>query len=748
MKSITKLAGAVAVLYAVLMPVVSAETRAEARAFKDAKVLTIEELEANPAGFLGQEIAFDAFYAQMGDVYRPFYTPFIREFFVNFWVWSPSSRLWEPKEREAAFFFCYVERANAAALKTIQNLKRFDAIKVLARVEIVSNDHAWLKVTTVVPTDMPTYSDKAIKHIELGMRRLDLKDYVLAGQFFEIAMKERLPREAKKLVYRQAGVTFFELKQYAKAEDALSKAIELVTASDPLLNLRLGQSLLHIAEGLAPGDDRKAKLAVAAQQLEAAISLEPNLVDAHAAVGLVYGLLGDYTKGLNSCRIALKLSPQHAQAFRNQAVIYHLKGDTDNAVLYYQKAILAKANEPTYHRELADVYMELKRHADAETEYRNFVTLDPENPEAYWLRAQSRLAQNNVDGAIEDDKAALDKQADFYRGYKSLAEAYVQKKDFQAARETLDRGAAVFPQDLQLRLVLADVLKVQGKFDEAAKALAEAVKINPADTKIRFEWAKILAEKPNPETENAIKELETVVKADPEMMEARFLLGRLYVDTAQPQKAMANITKFLSKNPKDVQALTFQGAALTQLGQLPKAIQSYDEVLAIDSTNPYASNNKAGVLCLMSKDVDVALKLSEAAVASHPSNMVFLDTLSWAKSLNGKYDEAKSIAVKVLNSGETVEVLYHLAVAENGLGDIDSAAEHVAKAKTLSKERKDVTADFKQLVAKINGLDAEVKKALKDRERNLSETRRNETRDARRAPTTNTAVPVPTVTPK
>ncbi|MBN1808468.1 MAG: tetratricopeptide repeat protein [Planctomycetes bacterium] len=735
MKSIKMTLGVVAVLYALWTPTAAGMTRAQARAFKQAKWLTTEELEANPAGFLGQNVAFEAFFAQMGDVYRPFYTPFIREFYVNFWVWSPSARLWEANERAQAFFFCFVERENTSALRSIQSLHRFEAVQVLAKVEIVSDGHAWLKVLHVVPSDMPTYSDKAIKHIELGMRQLrEHSDYAFAAKQFETALSEKLPREAEKLVFRQAGVAYFEKKEYAKAEYFLGKALQLASIKDPMLNLRLGQSLLLVAEKSAPGSDRKGKLNGAVQQLELAINYEPNLVDAHAALGLAYGLLSDYTKGLDACRTALKLAPQHAPAFRNIAVILHLKNDTEGAILNYQKAILAKANEPTYHRELADIYMEAGRYADAEIEYNNFVTLDEDNTEAYWLRGQARLAQGNVDDAITDFEDSIKKPPDYYKSHVSVIKAYLQKRSYDKAMKAAQNATIIWKQDLDLRILQADILKVTNKFDEAATALEAAVKLDPADRQIRYEWAKILAEKPAPDVPRAIQELESIIRTSPDMMPARSLAGRLYVNQQNPSKALAHLNHYLKSNPEDVVALINQGAAYSQLAQLSRAVQSFDKALNIDPTNPYAASNKAMALCLLGKDKEAALALAEMAVDAQPGNVAFAGTLALAQALNTQHKSAKATASKALAQQKSVEGLYALGLAEFGLDNIDAAAENAEAALNLAKQNKSPTRDFNMLVGKVRELDTQVKRSLRERARELDRARREADRRGRMAP--------------
>lgn len=714
-------------------------SRQTQRAIKQAKQLTLNELVRNPAGYLGQVVTFDCFFAETGDVYRPFHTPFVRQHFINFSVWQLDAQLWEPKEREKAFFLCFVDRKNGETVQAVQNLKVFDPLRVVARVETVSDEKPWLTVLHAERVDMPTYSEKGLKYIDLGMQRLQVPDFEMASKLFEVALAEYLPLEARKLVYRHIGLAYYELGQYASAETALHNAEKLITTLDPLLYLRLGQSKLHIGE--ATCDEARLKDAVAF--LDRAVKEEPKLAEGYADLGLAHGLLENYRDAVYYTDFAIKLVPRHARALRNQAAIYRLRGDLKQAELQLQKAIEAKPDEPLYHRELGDVFMELGKFSDAEIEYRNFITLAPQNEEAYYLRARSRMAQDNVNGAIEDLTAAIEHGPRYEPSYPLLSEAFQRQQKWADAVMVLERAADTFPEDAKIRLLLGNLLRKLGRWDECVETLAEAAALVPADHDLHYQWAQALADKPLPDRTKALGILEELLGKRPDMLAARFLAGRLYVETHKPRNALLHLTEYLKVNPQDIQALLYRGAAYTQGGEFARAVASYREVLRVDASNPYAAANAAYVMCLRGQELEQAQAYSSLAYQADNKNPQFGGVYSWALSLAGRYDEARALADQLLAQGETAEVYYYLALAEFGLEDIDLSREHVKRALELGKALPK-TRDSALFVKSMRQLESKVKAALDTRERELRRRRRESIREAAPAAP---AAPPPTIGP-
>lgn len=715
------------------------------RALKNAKPLTLNELERNPSGFLGQTVAFDCFFAQSGGLYRPFYTPFIREHYVNFWVWRLDARLWEPEERQDAFFFCFVDRKNTDALKVVQNLKPFSPIKVIGKVEMVSEGKPWLDVFNVARADVPSYTEKAIKHISVAKVQLDKGEFDFASKLFERALREDLPVEARKRVYRDIGMAYYELGKYDYAEKNLLAAESLIAELDPKLMLRLGQSKLNVGE--RTGDKRRLESAV--EYLKKSVDQEPNLAEGHADLGLAYGLLGNHTVGLYSIRTALKLEPQNARAFRNRAVIYRMKNELEEAIRWLQQAILAKPNDPQYHRELGDIYMEVGRYTDAETEFRNFITLDQRNPEAYYLRATARLAQETAEGrkdAIDDLNASIEFERNFKPSYLLLAKAYMFDDRWEESADTLRKAAKTFTDDVDIKIRLVTILKQHGLWDECAQVLDDAVKVAPANMDLKFQLAQMLADKPEPERAKAVAVLEEMLRARHDTPELRFLLGRLYVETSKPSQALTHLNKYLKDNPQDVQALLFRGAAYAQGGVFRFANMDNDAVLKIDPSNPFAANNKAYLMCLTQQTTDKAEELASAAYRAKPSSPTFAGTLSWALSLNDRFQDAKGLATEVVARGDTADGYYYLALSEFGLGEIDDAQRDVKKALELTKALPR-TKDNVMFTQRMRELDTKVRTALTKREADLKRQRDLERRRSRSRPSSSRESAPPVVSP-
>jgi tetratricopeptide (TPR) repeat protein len=116
---------------------------------------------------------------------------------------------------------------------------------------------------------------------------------------------------------------------------------------------------------------------------------------------------------------------------------------------------------------------------------------------------------------------------------------------------------------------------------------------------------------------------------------------RLYQALAQgdrPADAEAFASQWLQNHPADTSLLfTMAGTAQTQ-GDLPRAQQHYERLLAVQADHAMALNNLAMVRLLRKEPG--ARALAERAVATAPQNAALLDTLAQAQAAEGQLDAA------------------------------------------------------------------------------------------------------------
>lgn len=150
-----------------------------------------------------------------------------------------------------------------------------------------------------------------------------------------------------------------------------------------------------------------------------------------------------------------------------------------------------------------------------------------------------------------------------------------------------------------------------GKFAEAKKDYQEAVKLNASCANCYANLALIQIGLNDPVT--ALSFAEQAIKLAPENGFAYVAKGRALLARNALVDAEAALTKAISLNPKDVEALYWRGVTYNQLSNSEKAYQDFDAITKIDPAlvQPYIEK---GIIHGNKSELDLALKDFEFAV--------------------------------------------------------------------------------------------------------------------------------------
>jgi tetratricopeptide (TPR) repeat protein len=96
--------------------------------------------------------------------------------------------------------------------------------------------------------------------------------------------------------------------------------------------------------------------------------LEPESPDGFAALGTAYHKQGDVQQAIGSYEHALRLG-ESAGAVANLGFAYYQAGQHEGAVKMYGRQVELDPSNPSAHRNIADVYLALKRPAEARQHY-------------------------------------------------------------------------------------------------------------------------------------------------------------------------------------------------------------------------------------------------------------------------------------------------------------------------------------------------------------------------------------------
>ncbi len=218
--------------------------------------------------------------------------------------------------------------------------------------------------------------------------------------------------------------------------------------------------------------------------------------------------------------------------------------------------------------------------------------LDPDLNSA-WLMLGDILEEN---GQLEAARQAYGHpklgKPDYWAGRTRLAWSYQRAKDpemaLKVAGETVTAGGGV-----EARLVLADLLRVNERYDQSADVLTEVIKSDPAAS---VDWRLLYARGMANDRagrwldgEADLKRALALVPDDPEVLN---YLGYSWIDRGEHlPEALAMIQKALSQNPRSGAVLDSLGWAYFHMGDMTKALTTLEQAVELEAGDPDINNH-------------------------------------------------------------------------------------------------------------------------------------------------------------
>ena len=182
-------------------------------------------------------------------------------------------------------------------------------------------------------------------------------------------------------------------------------ALVTVSANCPVYAARRPYTFSYVNHAVALADIGRYDQAFA--QLDRALALAPDDVDAHLVRGSVLLDLGRFDDALREYRLGQTGDPNYAGAARGVGDALAGLGRFDNALPEYQHAVALDPADHVSLNCLATVYARLGRFNDAVTLFQRVLALAPNYPEAYLNLGNTYLMVGRLDDAASAYRAAL-----------------------------------------------------------------------------------------------------------------------------------------------------------------------------------------------------------------------------------------------------------------------------------------------------------------------------------------------------
>jgi tetratricopeptide (TPR) repeat protein len=280
---------------------------------------------------------------------------------------------------------------------------------------------------------------------------------------------------------------------------------------------------------------------------KAALQLWPDFADAHNNLGLALSALGRNEEAVEHFQAAVKLRPDDGQTHSNLGNALRALGNTDEALEHFRKAVELNPRLALAHTNLGQFLVDLGRAEEALPHCKEAVALDPNLAEAHNNLGNAHRALGELPEARACYLEALRLKPELTQAQANLGVVLQQECRYDEALPWLLRACELEPQSHQFLEFLGDAYFEMERFPDALATYKKMLELDPD----------------RPQTHNAIGWLvqeegrlaeargcfETALRLDPNFPPPNVSLGGLHEELGELEEAEAWYRKALGLAP-------------------------------------------------------------------------------------------------------------------------------------------------------------------------------------------------------
>ena len=361
----------------------------------------------------------------------------------------------------------------------------------------------------------------------------------------QFAAAERLKRGSESTVatdqtnftYKQ-GVTLLE---QGDLDNAIARLTEALTSTTNQVQVR---------NALGIAFQKKGDTASAKRQYQQALALDGNSVDTHLNYGALLMSAGDTASAEREFKRCLEIEPAFAEARFNLGLLFASRGKWEEAAAEFRSVLTIQPRHAQAHWNLARVLRDRGKRQEALKEYASVCARYRTLGEAHLEYGKLLAAEGDAEKAIQVWQAALERTP----AYRPLQSALLAELEQTGRRDDLNRFRAIIaafngedylaalrdshsgrcskavatltrilPNELAMRRQIAVTLFNCGQYEASVAEWNALVDADSTDADARLNRAIALYQAE--QLPLAQKELEALLKQDPDLPQACFYMG-------------------------------------------------------------------------------------------------------------------------------------------------------------------------------------------------------------------------------
>lgn len=351
-------------------------------------------------------------------------------------------------------------------------------------------------------------------------------------------------------------------------------------------------------------------------------------------------------------------------------------------------------------------------------------------------RGIAAAAKGDLSSAVGHFQAALRADPLNYDAYFQLGRVFLEQGQLERAAQSLSRLERKLPRDTEVRLLLADVLRVKGDAKGALRHLDAAARLAPARERIPIERARLLSSLGR--WRPACRVLRRYVKRHPEAVEARCELGWVLLHLGRTLRAQKEFDACLAIAPDHrrakeginrlIRLVINGGPGSVRAESADAAHQAAAGGTLVDASRALAEKRPADAVRILERILErepseegrmlLGIAYQDAGRLDE-SAMVFEELLAQGAepamvrlhlaathNARQRYDRARQLLQQALKDDpDFAEAYFELGIACQGLGDKDEATRAYTRAIAAGSDDWRVFVNLASLYYELGRLD-------------------------------------------
>ena len=318
------------------------------------------------------------------------------------------------------------------------------------------------------------------------------------------------------------------------------------------------------------------------QDCDKALQAEPAKGAAIVFRGIALNGKGEYDNAIKEFARALENQSRdpinlanRADAYANRSTSYYGKGEYLKAIDSAYFALLEKGNHAQAHNNRGVAYIARSQYDKAIESFNRAIGVDPKYAEAYSNRGFAYGAKGNFDQVINDQKKAIELDGKLAIAYQRRAGAHLAKNEGADALKDLDQAITLKPDFPDALCDRSALYAMKGDFAKAQTDLDAALKI------------------------------------DPKCPKAHNLRGRAYLAQKNFDQAIECFDKAIAAKANDSAAYSSRGYAHQAKREHELAVQDFSKAIELDPKLEVAYKGRSESYKKLNKQREMAADLAK-----------------------------------------------------------------------------------------------------------------------------------------